>query len=50
MPNTLLIRNARVVTMDPARRVIDEGFVAVRGAVIDTIGPIGECPRRHPTR
>jgi cytosine/adenosine deaminase-related metal-dependent hydrolase len=45
MPDTLLIRNARVVTMDHARRVIDEGFVAVRGPVIDAVGPMSECPR-----
>ncbi len=45
MPDTLLIRDARVVTMDPVRRVIDEGFVAVRGAVIDAVGPMSECPR-----
>jgi len=46
MPNTLLIRNARVVTMDPARRVMDEGFVVESGSPDQVLAH----PRRERTQ
>jgi cytosine/adenosine deaminase-related metal-dependent hydrolase len=45
MSKTLLIKNARVVvTMDDARREIDNGAVFVRGNVIEAVGPSAELP------
>jgi cytosine/adenosine deaminase-related metal-dependent hydrolase len=41
---TLLIRNGTVLTMDPRRRVLDPGYVAVRGADIIGVGPDADCP------
>ncbi len=41
---TLLVRNARVLTMDPHRRVIADGYVAVRGNTIVSVGPMADCP------
>ncbi|WP_338766649.1 8-oxoguanine deaminase [Massilia sp. METH4] len=46
MSKTLLIRNARVVvTMDDARREIDNGAVYVRDNVIEAVGPSAELPQ-----
>jgi cytosine/adenosine deaminase-related metal-dependent hydrolase len=41
---SLLIRNARVLTMNAERTVIPEGFVAMQGTDIAAIGPMSECP------
>lgn len=40
----LLVRGGTVLTMDPARRVLDPGYVAVRGSEIIGVGPDDECP------
>ena len=46
MTKTLLIKNARVVvTMDDARREIDDGAVFVRGNVIEAVGPSADLPQ-----
>ena len=41
---TLLVRGGTVLTMDPDRRVLDPGYVAVRGSEIIGVGPDDECP------
>ena len=41
----LLITGGTVITMDPARRVIPNGAVAVRGNLIAAVGPAAELPR-----
>ncbi len=41
---SLLVRGARILTMDPDRTVIDDGYVAVRGSEIAAVGPMSECP------
>lgn len=41
---SLLIRNARILTMDPARRVIEDGYIAVAGQTVAAVGPMDECP------
>lgn len=41
---TLLVRNGTVLTMDPDRRVLAPGYVAVHGAEITAVGPDDECP------
>lgn len=44
----LLVRGAEVVTMDAHRTVVRDGAVAVRGAVIDAVGPYAELQAQHP--
>ena len=41
---TLLVRGGTVLTMDPDRRVLDPGYVAVRGSEIIGVGPDDQCP------
>ena len=43
----LLVRGATIVTMDPDRHVIDNGYIAVRGDQIIAIGenPASEFPK-----
>jgi atrazine chlorohydrolase/5-methylthioadenosine/S-adenosylhomocysteine deaminase/melamine deaminase len=41
---TLLVRNGTVLTMDPERRVLAPGYVAVDGAEVIAVGPDDECP------
>jgi cytosine/adenosine deaminase-related metal-dependent hydrolase len=41
----LLITNATILTMDPARRVIECGAVAAKGGRIAAIGPATDLPR-----
>ncbi|MCU1454243.1 MAG: hypothetical protein JWN46_2389 [Acidimicrobiales bacterium] len=41
---SLLVRNATVVTMDPERRVIDPGYVAIDGDRIVGVGLDDWCP------
>ncbi|MGH9247100.1 MAG: amidohydrolase family protein [Acidimicrobiales bacterium] len=40
----VLVTGGRVVTMDPDRREIDPGFVAVADDRIVGVGPMAECP------
>lgn len=44
----LLIRGGTVITMDPARRVIADGAVAVSGNAIVAVGPSAEIADAHP--
>jgi cytosine/adenosine deaminase-related metal-dependent hydrolase len=41
---SLLVRDATVVTMDPGRRVLAPGYVAVDDDRIVGVGPQAECP------
>ncbi|MDY7105604.1 MAG: amidohydrolase [Actinomycetota bacterium] len=41
---SLLIENAAVITMDPARRVISPGYVAIADDRITGVGPMAERP------
>ncbi len=41
---SLLIRDGLVVTVDPARRVIERGFVAIADDRILSVGPMEHCP------
>ena len=43
----ILIENGTVVTMDPARRVLENHSVAVQGGKIVEIGPADDMRRRH---
>lgn len=38
-----LIRNAYLITVDPDRRVLTDGFIAFTGGRISAIGPMREC-------
>ncbi len=49
-PADLVIRAARVVTMDPQGRVIEDGAVAVRAGRIAAVGPRAEIERRFRAR
>jgi 5-methylthioadenosine/S-adenosylhomocysteine deaminase len=44
----LLISGGTVITMDPARRVIADGAVAVGGGKILAVGPRAEVEAAHP--
>ncbi|MCA1850473.1 MAG: amidohydrolase, partial [Acidobacteria bacterium] len=46
----LIVRGGTVVTMDGARRVIENGSVAVRGGRIVAVGPAGEIDARYAAR
>ena len=41
----LLIRGGTVVTVDGARRVIEDGAVAITGNRIEAVGPAAELPQ-----
>ncbi len=41
---SLLVRNAQVVTMDPDRRVLRSGWLAVDSDRIVGLGPGNDCP------
>jgi 5-methylthioadenosine/S-adenosylhomocysteine deaminase len=43
----LLLTHATVVTMDPARRIIDDGAVAIAGNRLVAVGPTDEVVRQH---
>jgi 5-methylthioadenosine/S-adenosylhomocysteine deaminase len=43
----LLITGGTVITMDPARRVLDDGAVAIRGDRIVDVGPAAELRPRY---
>ncbi len=45
---SLRIDNATIVTMDPARRVIEDGTVAIAGDRIAAVGPTAEIAPAHP--
>ncbi|MCA1631027.1 MAG: amidohydrolase [Acidobacteria bacterium] len=49
-PVDLLVRGGTVVTMDGARRVIDDGAVAVKGGKIVAVGTRAEVERRFAAR
>ena len=40
----LLITGGTVITMDPVRRVIEGGAVAIKGSRIVAVGPAAEVP------
>ena len=44
----LLITNATIVTMDPQRRIIENGTIGVRGDTIILVGPASELYRQAP--
>lgn len=46
----LLIRGGFVVTMNPARQVIEDGAVAVRGERIVGVGTTAQMNQQHPAR
>lgn len=46
----ILIKNGIVVTIDPERRVIEDGAVAITGDRIVAIGPTAEIEAAHPAR
>lgn len=41
----ILIVNAKIVTMDSRRSIIDNGFVRVRGGKIESVGAMSEMPK-----
>jgi 5-methylthioadenosine/S-adenosylhomocysteine deaminase len=43
---SILLKHAYVVTVDPARRVLPDGFVAVEGDRIEALGPMEELGER----
>jgi 5-methylthioadenosine/S-adenosylhomocysteine deaminase len=49
-PVDLVVRNATVVTVDAARRVIPDGAVAVAGGRIAAVGPAAEIVARYQGR
>ncbi len=46
----ILIRNGTVIAIDPQRRIIADGAVAVEGDRIVAVGPTEEVARNHPAR
>ncbi len=44
----LLLRGGVVITMDPARRVISDGAVAIKDGRIAAVGPTAEIEAAHP--
>jgi len=46
----ILIRNGTVIAVDPERRIIPDGAVAIEGDRIVAVGPSEEVARDHPAR
>jgi len=46
----LLLVHGTVVTMDPARAILEDGAVAIEGNRIVAVGPAAEVQRRHPAQ
>ena len=46
--NGLLLLHGTIVTVDPDRRIIEDGAIAVSGDRIVDIGPAGDVEPRHP--
>ena len=46
----LLLVHGTVVTMDPARAILEDGAVAIEGNRLVAVGPAAEVQRRHPAR
>lgn len=46
---SLLIHGATIITVDPARRVLEPGAVYIEGNRIVDVGPSEDVKRRHPT-
>ena len=42
----LIIKNAYIVTMDPERRILSNGAIAIEGSRIAAIGADRRCHRR----
>lgn len=41
----ILIINAKIVTMDSRRSIVDNGFILVRGGKIDSVGAMSDMPK-----
>jgi 5-methylthioadenosine/S-adenosylhomocysteine deaminase len=46
----LILKHGIVITMDPARRVIEDGAVAIQGNLILAVGPTDEILAAYPAR
>lgn len=46
----ILITNGTVIAIDPERRIIPDGAVAIEGETILAVGPASEVVRRHPAK
>lgn len=46
----ILIRNGTVIAVDPERRIIADGALAIKGDRIVAVGPTDEVVRNHPAR
>ena len=46
----IIIRNGTVIAIDPERRIIADGAVAIEGDRIVAVGPTEEIVRGHPAR
>ncbi len=46
---SLLIHDATIITVDPARRVFEPGAVYIEGSRIADVGPSKDIERRHPS-
>src|SRR5437762_13545810 len=46
----LIVRGGTIVTMDGARRVIENGAIAVRGGRVVAVGPVSEIDRSYAAR
>ena len=44
----ILITGATIITMDPSRRVIEDGAIAIEGDRIAAVGPRAEIESQHP--
>jgi 5-methylthioadenosine/S-adenosylhomocysteine deaminase len=48
IPADFLITGGTVVTIDPERRILEDGAVAIRGSVILAVGPREQVEAEHP--
>ena len=46
----MLLVHATIVTVDPERRIIEDGAIAISGDRIVDIGPSGDLQARHPDK